>query len=246
MSLIELEGTTALVTGGGKRLGAAIATALAEAGCDLVVHCSSSRSGAEEIARRAASLGRRARVVQADLRSESEQDRLIDATMEFGGGRLGVLVNNAGNFERVEPGMLSREAWDRALLLNATVPYRLTIGLAGALRAERGCMIAVACVSALRPWKNYVPYAASKAALVHLVKGLALALAPEVRVNAVAPGAVLVPDDYEEAKVQALRARIPLQRLGDAGDIARAIVFLASNDYISGQVLAVDGGRSLS
>lgn len=245
MSGIELKGKTALVTGAGRRLGADIALSLAAAGCDLIVHCAGSVDGASRVADEARKLGRRAQVVRADLTDPAQLARLVTESVAFGGGQLDVLVNNAGNFERVEPPSLTAEHWDRALLLNATVPYRLTIGLAAALRASRGCMVAIGCVSALRPWKNYVPYATSKAALVHLVKGLALALAPDVRVNAIAPGPVLLPASYNDAQRESLLRRIPLGRLGDAGDVSRAVLFMCTNDFVTGQVLAVDGGQSL-
>ena len=156
-----------------------------------------------------------------------------------------MLVHNAANFERVVPDQLDAGAWDRAMLLNATVPYRLTMALRAELREARGCVIAIACVSAARPWRNYLPYSVSKAAIVHLVRGLAVALAPEVRANAIAPGSVLVPDGCEVQQVARLLAKIPLGRLGEADDVARAVVFLAQNDFITGQVLAIDGGRSM-
>jgi len=245
MSEMDLRGTTALVTGGGRRLGAAIADALAEAGCDLVVHYGTSGEGAEQVVQRARRRGRRATSVRADLTNRGELVQLMDRTREFSGGKLAVLVNNAGNFERVVPAEMDDESWDRAMLLNATVPYRLSVGLADELRAAHGCMIAVACVSALRPWRNYVAYSVSKAALVHLVRGLATAFAPDVRVNAVAPGSVLVPEGYREDQLDRLRRRIPLGRFGDALDVARAVCFLAANDYITGQVLAIDGGQSI-
>ena len=107
-------------------------------------------------------------------------------------------------------------------------------------------MIAIACVSATKPWKNFVPYATSKAALLHLVRGLAVAFAPDVRVNAVAPGAAMIPADYGKQKQARLLGRIPLGRFGDAEDVARAVRFLAENDYITGHLLAVDGGLSLA
>jgi len=107
-------------------------------------------------------------------------------------------------------------------------------------------VVAITCLSATRPWKNYLPYTVSKVALTGLVHSLALGLAPEVRVNAVAPGTVLPPDDYDAAALERIRARTPLQRLGEAGDVARAVVFLAQNDYLTGQTIAADGGRLLA
>ncbi|MCC6554143.1 MAG: SDR family oxidoreductase [Polyangiaceae bacterium] len=246
MAHTALSGRTALVTGGGTRVGAAIARALAGAGADLVVHYATNDTGARAVVEHAAGLGRRAVAVRADLYDRAGIDALAREALARSAGRIGLLVHNAANFERVEPAALSAEAWDHAMALNATAPYLLTVALAPALRAARGSVVAIACLSAERPWKNYVPYSASKAALVSVMRGLALALAPDVRVNAIAPGAVLLPEAYDEASRARVVAKIPLRRLGAPEDVARAVVFLAENDFISGQVLAVDGGESLT
>jgi pteridine reductase len=244
MSHVPLTGRTALVTGGGTRVGAAIARALVAAGADLAVHYASSEGGARALVDEARRLGRRATALQADLYDRDGLAALARATLDWSSGRLDLLVHNAANFDRVEPAALSSEAWDRAMALNATAPYLLTIALAPALRASRGSVVAITCTSARRPWKSYVPYSVSKAALAHLVRSLALALAPEVRVNGVAPGTVLPPSSYDEAQIARICGRIPLQRVGEAGDVARAVVFLAENDFVTGQILAVDGGVS--
>lgn len=244
MSAIDLTGRVALVTGGGTRVGAAIARGLAEAGCDLIIHYASSAAGAQRVAEEVTRLGRKATTVRADLTDRAQIDRLAAEAMAFA-GRLDVLVHNAANFDRVPPGELDAGAWDRAFALNATAPYLLTLATADALKARRGCVIAITCISAERPWKSFIPYSASKAALASMVKGLALGLSPEVRVNAVAPGTVLPPEEYDEEKRARLAARAPLQRIGEAADVARAVVFLAQNDYLTGQTITVDGGRSM-
>lgn len=245
MSVIDLHGKLALVTGGGTRVGAAIARALGAAGCDLLIHHARSVEGARAVAGDLARMGRKAHLLQADLTDRTQVDRLARDALAVRGG-LDLLVHNAANFDRVLPDELSAEVWDRAFALNVTAPYLLTIALAPALRAARGSVVAVTCLSAERPWKNYVPYSASKAALANLVKGFSLALAPEVRVNAVAPGTVMPPADYEEDKLARIREKVPLARLGEAEDVARAVVFLAENDYVTGQTIVVDGGRSIS
>jgi pteridine reductase len=245
MPLLDLHGRTALVTGGGTRLGAAIVRGLAAAGCDAIIHHATSVAGAREVAADVERLGGRATLLQADLTDRAAVDRLAQAALAVS-GRIDVLVHNAASFERVPPAALTAGAWDRALALNTTAPYLLTIALAPALRAARASVVAITCLSAERPWKNYLPYSVSKAALAALVRGLAVDLAPEVRVNAVAPGAILPPADYDAAAVDRIRARVPLERLGEAGDIARAVVFLAQNDYVTGQTLTVDGGRILT
>ncbi|AUX48594.1 3-ketoacyl-ACP reductase [Sorangium cellulosum] len=247
MPHIPLSGRVALVTGAGTRVGAAIARSLAAAGADLVVHYATSAAGADAVVDEARALGRRATALQADLHDREALAGLARAALDWSSGRLDLLVHNAANFDRVPPAELSAEAWDRAMALNATAPYLLTLELAPALRACRGSVVAIACVSAERPWKNYLPYSVSKAALAHLVRGLAVALAPDVRVNGVAPGTVLPPlSSSDEATLARLRERIPLRRIGEAGDVARAVVFLAENDFITGQVLAVDGGASVA
>ncbi|KYG08721.1 dehydrogenase [Sorangium cellulosum] len=246
MPHVPLTGRVALVTGGGTRLGAATARALAAAGADLAVHYATSGAGADAVVDEARSLGRRAVALQADLHDRAAVAALARAALDWSSGRLDLLVHNAANFDRVPPAELSADAWDRALALNATAPYLLTLELASALRESRGSVVAIVCVSAERPWKNYIPYSVSKAALAHLVRGLAVGLSPEVRVNGIAPGTVLPPSSYEEATLARLRERIPLRRLGEAEDIARAVVFLAENDFITGQIVAIDGGASVA
>jgi len=236
----------ALVTGGGTRVGRGIAEALAEAGYGLLVHYASSEEGAREVVEAAHARGLPAEAVRANLLERDEIGRLAAEARRFGGGRLDLLVHNAANFERVPPEELDEGSWDRAMALNATAPYLLTLALAPALRAARGCVVGIGCISAERPWKNFLPYSTSKAALVHAMKGLSLALAPEVRVNVVSPGTVLPPEAYDEELRERLRAKIPLGRTGSAEDVARAVLFFAQNQFVTGQVLAVDGGRSLA
>lgn len=245
MPKLDLHGRTALVTGGGARLGAAIVRALAAAGCDTIIHYGHSAEGAGAVAAEVERLGRKAFLLQADLSSRAQIAALAEQALAAT-GTIDVLVHNAANFERTPPEELSADAWDRALALNVTAPYLLTTALAPALRRARASVIAITCLSAKRPWKNYIPYSVSKAALTSLVEGLALGLAPAVRVNAVAPGTVLPPSDYDDETLARIRAPIPLDRFGTAEDVARAVVFLAENDYLSGQTITVDGGRSVA
>jgi pteridine reductase len=238
-------GACALITGGGVRLGRFVTEALAREGYDVLIHYASSEAGAREARESARAQGVRAEVFGADLTDRGAIQALEGAARAFGAGKLDLLVHNAANFERTPPASLDAGAWDRAMALNATAPYLLTLGLRAELCAARGSVVAIGCVSAARPWKNYVPYSASKAALVHVMQGLALALAPEVRVNVVSPGTVLPPAHYDEAALARIREKIPLGRIGDAESVIRAVMFFASNEFVTGQVLAVDGGRSL-
>jgi pteridine reductase len=234
----------ALVTGAGTRLGAAIARALAAAGYDLVVHYATSRAGAEAVADEARGLGRRAIAFGADLRSTSAIDALAAAALEFGEGRLDALVHNAGVYERVEPAALDDDALERALDVNLRAPYRLTLRLRAALERARGSVVAITDIATERPWADHLPYSVSKAALAQLVRGWALALAPSVRANAVEPGPVL-PAERDLDDGGRLLASVPLGRFGAAEDVARAVLFLVQNDYVTGHALRVDGGRSL-
>lgn len=242
--MITLPAPTALVTGGGTRLGAAIARTLAAAGYDLVVHYATSRAGAEAVADEARGLGRRAIVFGADLRSPSAIDTLVAVVLEFGEGRLDALVHNAGVYERVEPAALDDDALERALDVNLRAPYRLTLRLRAALERARGSVVAITDIAAERPWADHLPYSVSKAALAQLVRGWALALAPSVRANAVEPGPVL-PAQRDLDDGGRLLASVPLGRFGAAEDVARAVLFLVQNDYVTGHALRVDGGRSL-
>ncbi|AKT37973.1 SDR family oxidoreductase [Chondromyces crocatus] len=236
---------TALITGGGVRVGASIVRAVAAAGADVIVHYAHSESGALAVVEEARRLGRRATAIQADLGDRAGIQRLADEALAWTSGKLDLLVHNAANYERIDPAALSAEPWDRALKLNAEAPYLLSLALREALREARGSVVALVCLSAERPWREYVPYSVSKAALAQVVRGLSLALAPEVRVNGVAPGAVLLPEGTDDAERARALSRIPLGRIGRPEDVARAVVFLAENDFITGQILAVDGGESL-
>lgn len=271
--MTELLGKWALVTGGATRVGECISRYVLDAGCHLIVHYASNEKGARRLVRNAKEVGRRVEPLQADLCDRGEIEGFVSRVKELCGGELALVVNNAGNFERTVPhelgGSLAAQRWDRAMELNATAPYLLTVGLVDCLRRGRGSMVAVGCVSALKPYRNYVPYGCSKAALLAVVRGLAVAFAPDVRVNAVAPGIIDYRSDgsADEGDVgdtgdtdacpnafgdpggvpsQAMLDRIALRRFGTADDIAGAVLFLARNDYITGQTIVVDGGLMLS
>jgi pteridine reductase len=226
-------------------VGQAIACALAGPGARIGVHYRSSDTGARETARRIEQAGGNAELFQADITDRSAARALVDDCVRRFGG-LDLLVLSAANFERIEFADLDDDAWDRSLGLNAASQFALAHQAAPALRQSRGNIVLITCSSTQTPMRNYLPYVVSKAATKQLMRALALELAPEVRVNAVAPGTVLPPPGTSDAVRDALTARIPLQRIGSAEDIAQAVVFLARSSFVTGHELVVDGGRSVA
>ncbi|HSP79028.1 MAG TPA: SDR family oxidoreductase [Myxococcaceae bacterium] len=236
---------TAVVTGAGIRIGKAIALALAEAGHDLVLHVHRSSQGAEEVAEEARALGRTVTLLRADLGTREGVESLAAAVLEAHPS-LDVLVNNAGIFERLAFEEITREQYHRMMGINLEAPFFLTQALLPALRAApQPLVVNLTDIGGERAESHYAHYSVSKAGLIMLTRALAVELAPQVRVNAISPGTVVFPEDFDEAARQATLARIPLGRVGSAEDVARVVVFLAREaPYISGQVIAVDGARS--
>jgi pteridine reductase len=234
----------ALVTGGGIRVGRAISLGLAEAGWDVAVHYRSSAADAEDVAGRVRDLGRASWTVRADL-AEPDAAGAVVASVREACGRLDLLVNSAAGFEAVSLEDADADAWDRIMAVNVRAPHLLVRAAADLLRAARGAVVNVVDLSAFQPWSEYPVHSVSKAALAHLTRVQARALAPEVRVNAVAPGAVLPPDDYTEERNEALRRATPLRTLGTPEDVVEAVLYLANATFVTGQVLPVDGGRLL-
>lgn len=241
----SLAGKRALVTGGGKRLGRAIALALGASGARVAVHHHESQSGAEETCALIQGAGGQAFALAANLMDRGETRGLVARALDTLGG-LDLLVGNAGNFERVSVDALSDAAYDRALRLNLDANYVMATHARPALSSARGNIVFVTCTSATTPFRNYLPYVVSKGALRQLMRVLALEFAPEIRVNAVAPGTVLPPENLASAELERLRSRIPLQRFGSAADIASAVVYLASAPFVTGVELVVDGGRTVA
>ena len=234
----------ALVTGGAVRVGRTVSMALLEAGYDVAVHYRSSADKAEELRALARELGRRCLPCQADLGEAEAADGLIAAVAEDF-GRLDLLVNSAAGFDSHPLTEADAEIWDEVMALNVRAPHLLVRAAAPLLASSRGAVVNIVDLSAFQAWTEHPVHAVSKAALAHLTRVQARALAPEVRVNAVAPGAVLPPEDYRPERWHALATRTPLQRLGTPEDVAQAVLFLARANFVTGQVLAVDGGRLL-
>jgi pteridine reductase len=242
---LSLRGKRALVTGAGQRVGQAIALALGAAGMHVAVHYRESREGAEQTACEIRKSGGSALTLAADLSDRDAARRLVDDALTALGG-LDLVVPSAVSFERVALGDVDDAAWDRSLSLNLASPFALAQRAVPALRAARGSLVFITCSSATVPMKGYLPYVVSKGALQHLMKTLALELAPDIRVNAVAPGTVMPPPTYDETAITRLARAIPLGRVGSPQDIARAVLFLASSPFVTGHELAVDGGRSVA
>jgi len=238
---MKLSGQVAFVTGAARRLGQAVALALAQEGADVLLHVH--RSSGEEVAREVRNAGRRAWVVKADLSSPAEAVRLSQDALALA-GRVDILINNAAIFFPTPLPNLTTQAWRTILHTNLTSPFTLSLLLGRAMRAQgRGDIIQLTDWSGVRPLPAYLPYCVSKGGLWTLTQALAKVFAPQVRVNGVAPGPVLPPDDYPEAERQFLCSETPLRRVGQVSDVIRAVRFLLTADgFITGSVYVVDGG----
>jgi pteridine reductase len=245
-----LEGKAVLVTGGARRVGAAICRRLHAAGASLLVHYRSSALEARALqvelnAQRADSVA----LAQADLLKVSAATQLVKAALkQF--GRLDAVVNNASSFYATAVGEITEEAWDDVIGTNLKAPLFLAQAAAPELRKNHGCIVNIIDIHAELPMRNHAVYTAAKGGLLALTRALARDLGPEVRVNGLAPGTILWPDDdtwRDEVSRQRIISQTALKRIGEPDDIARAVQFLlADAPYITGQVLAVDGGRSVS
>jgi pteridine reductase len=239
-----LAGQVALVTGGARRVGRAIALALAERGADIVVHYNSGAAEAESTAEALRVLGVRVALLQADLSDVAVAQRVpLDARDAF--GRLDILVNSAAMMLRTPIGDVTPEQWDTMFALNLRSPFFVAQAAVPLLRAQGGVIVNIADLAAYETWPAYVPHAITKAGIVQMTRGLARALAPDIRVNAVAPGAVMLPDDWTDDTADRLVASTPLARLGSADDVAQAVVYLCEATYVTGEVIIVDGGRHI-
>lgn len=240
---MELRSRVALVTGAGHRLGRAIALALAGRGMDVAVHCHRSRHEAEVTLHAIRERGRRAELFPADL-SDAAAARALAGGVAAAFGRLDVLVNSAGVMVRAPVEETTPELWDAVFDLNLRGMFFTTQGALPWLREAKGRIINLADVGGLEPWPRYAAHCISKAGVVMLTKTLARALAPDITVNAVAPGAVLPPEDWDPAAREHLARTTPLQRLGSPDDVSAAILYLLEGgDYVTGETLVVDGGR---
>jgi pteridine reductase len=243
----SLNDKVALVTGSARRVGAAIIRRLHAAGMSVVLHYYRSREDAEALREELGALRPESiRLVQGDLLDTGRLPALVD---EAAGawGRLDALVNNASSFYPTPIGSATEADWENLLGTNLKAPFFLSQAAAPHLAKQQGCIVSIADIYADRPLRSYPVYSVAKAGLVMLTKALARELGPEVRVNAVAPGAILWPEGEADAAAQKrIIARTALKRMGRPDDIADTVLFLiAGPRYITGQVIAVDGGRSI-
>ncbi len=238
-----------LVTGAGRRIGAAIARTLHAAGASVVLHCHRSRPAAEALAAEleAARAGTTA-IVQADLLDVHALAPLVERSAAAFGGLDG-LVNNASSFFPTPLGSVTPQAWEELVGSNVRAPLFLAQAAAPHLRAARGAIVNLVDIHSERPLKDFVAYSVAKAAMVGLTRSLALELAPQVRVNGVSPGAILWPDDdahFPAAERRRIVGQTPLARAGEPADVAGAVKYLLLDaPFVTGQVLAVDGGRAI-
>jgi len=242
---VRLEGAVALVTGAGRRIGQAIAIGLAESGCDIAVHYHGSSQGAEETARAVRKAGRRAALLPADLSDPLAARGLADQAASAL-QHLDILINSAAIMVRQPVETVTPESWDATLDLNLRATFFVSQGAIPHLRRTKGKIVNVADLAGLEPWPAYIPHCVSKAGVVMLTKALARALAPDIAVTAIAPGAVLLPDDWDKQSREHIRETTPLERIGSPADVVAAVRFLlAGTDYVTGTILVVDGGRLL-
>lgn len=242
---MELRGKKALVTGAAHRVGRSIALALAQRGCDVAVHYHGAEAEAEATEREAEALGVRAVRAQADLRLAEDVVRMFE-TIDASLGRIDVLVNSAATLEAQELLSLTEADWDGVLDLNLRGPFLcLQQAARRMLAGDGGAIVNISDSAAHWPWPRYPAHSVSKAGLEMLTRVAAVALAPKVRVNAVAPGPVEKPGRMPEGRWNALGRALPLARTGTSQDVAEAVVFCLENDYITGEVLFVDGGDHL-
>ncbi|HTR46494.1 MAG TPA: 3-oxoacyl-ACP reductase family protein [Verrucomicrobiae bacterium] len=242
MTAKALANQVALVTGAAKRIGRSIALRLAREGADVVVNYATSKSEAENVAAEIAAMGQRAFVCQADVSRRADVERMFAAiNKQF--GRLDILVNNAGMFFAAKFEELTDEQWDR--IMNANLKSQFLCAQAAAplmKRGGRGRIINLSSLGGLLPWPAYTHYCVSKAGVIMLTKCLARALGPQILVNSVAPGTIQFPGEPPD---EDYIKRVPLHRTGTGDDISDAVIYFATSDFITGQILAVDGGRAL-
>lgn len=241
---MEIAGRVALVTGGGIRVGRALALALGTRGATVAVHYHGSGAEAATAVAAIEAGGGEAAAFQADLTGRHAPEALVGEVLSRF-GRLDILVNSAAIMERTPFGETTPEAWDRIIALNLRAPYLLTQAAGPHLRRARGAVVNISDLAAFETWPGYIPHGLAKAGVVYMTRALARVLAPEVRVNAIAPGTVLLPEHFSAEDAAHLRATTPLTREGSPDDVVHAMIFLLEAEYVTGETIIVDGGRHI-
>jgi len=239
---MNLRGRAVLVTGAGHRVGRAIALSLGAEGMRVAVHYNATAGGALETVRMIEAAGGEAFAISADLTGPDAPTSLIaDVVAHFGG--LDVLVNSAAVMIRTPFGEITPTQWDDIMALNLRAPFFLSQAAAPHLRASHGVIVNIADLAAFETWPAYIPHGISKAGVVNITRSLARVLAPEIRVAAIAPGTVLLPENWDPAGAEHLRETTPLGRQGSPDDVTRTVLFILQSDYLTGETIIVDGGR---
>jgi NAD(P)-dependent dehydrogenase (short-subunit alcohol dehydrogenase family) len=239
----KLKGKVALVTGAGKRLGRAVALRLAEEGMDVAVHYGTSVKEAAEVVGKIEELGQKAVALPADLRKVEEIRQLL---LQVGNelGRLDLLVNSAANFLPGTVISTTEEIWNASLDTNVKAPFFVAQAAAPMLRRAKGAIVNFADTGGMLGWPGFIGHSVAKAGVINLTKSLAKALAPDVRVNAIAPGTITMPGDPPEWEEEFVKLSV-LKKTGRPADIADAVVYLATAEFLTGHTLVLDGGRTL-
>lgn len=243
---MDIQDKVALVTGGAHRVGKAIALALAQAGAHVTITYNSSADQAQATVAEIERSGVRSIAVQCDQQSLVSIDRLFE-TLRREFDRLDILINSAAIMERQAALDVTPTDWERVVNTNLRGPFFIAQAAAKWMldNGRGGSIVNIADLSALHPWPSYLTHTISKSGLVAMTEALALALAPTIRVNAVAPGTILKPEDWDDARWRKLADSLPLQRAGSPDDVARAVLFCLHSEFMTGQTLVIDGGRVL-
>jgi pteridine reductase len=242
---MEIDGKVAIVTGGAVRLGKALALALAEQGARLVIHYRSSAGPAQATVRQIEAKGSEALAVQADLSQSGQAASIVErAAAHF--GQVDILVNSAAIFEPGNWDDTTETNWDRHFAINLKSPFFLSQAFAAHVGPQRaGHIVNIADWRGARPGTDHVAYTLTKAALIAMTQILAQALAPNIQVNAIAPGMILPPPGKDQAYLERWARKIPAQRIGSPEEIARTLIFLLRSDFVTGELIFVTGGQHL-
>lgn len=237
---------TVLITGAAKRIGAAIAKQLHQAGMNIIIHYNNSEKEAIDLANHLNTLrADSTTTVQANLENRNTYKTLIEDSLKFK-NRLDVLVNNASVFYPTSIDVISEEQWQETINTNLKAPLFLSLFAINSLRENKGCIVNIADIYGVKPLKDHTIYSISKSGLISLTRSLAKELAPDIRVNAVSPGAITWPIAIDDETKNTILEHSALKKTGTMEDISKAVLFLINDaDYVTGQVINVDGGRTL-